>query len=536
LPSGQQLPRLRTLVAISASLADTLNLERAWRYVYQDRKSDFVASPPVYAAVRSSPAGVLELLRAEIRSGQYRPSPVRIIDVPKPSHTTRPGGVLALKDRILYQALVDSIAETGDRALLGPPVVFGFGLNPDVNSDEFLLPGGYGDFRERVSLEFDSGYRHLLETDVAAFFEGITTKFLQETLWGLGIESTVVNALVGLLESWNSLIPIGLPQGVGPSDYLGGKVYLDRLDKAMSQRGYRFFRYSDDIRITGRSQLTIKKALRDLVVELRGLGLQVQSSKTFLQRPEAVARSLSRLHERLAQREDLALLLDLDPYGYTSAEETLEELTEDEIVQSEELLEALLEEAYGDGGKPDFELCRTCITGYRRIGSPRAWPTALNLLEKLPALTEEIIRYLRLTVTPSNSRRIKRKAIALIQADSTIHAWQKHWLLYLLRTRAILVNLSDADKSVAFAIAVDRNASWAVRLEATRVIGLCGTEAQRRQLKNMYGEEADLDVRHAILWSVCWLPRPERRAFYRLCEGADPYTDLVIGRIRSEVG
>lgn len=523
------------MIEIPQHLPDLLDLGRAWRRVWRDRASDFVVPSLVYYAIRSDSAAFIDSLRAELLSGRYVASPVRVVEVPKPNHTTRPAGILDVKDRVFYQALVDQVADVATPKLLGPPTVFGFSVNPDADSDEFLVGGGYSEFRQRVAEDFASGYQNVLETDVSAFFECIEDKFLQDVLLGLGIEASIVEALTRLLGHWSRLVPIGLPQGVWPSDYLGTRIYLDRLDKGMRHRGYRFFRYSDDLRVMGKTRLRIRKALRDLVTELRALGLHVQSAKTRLLPPTAARRSIDRLRERLAKRHDLGELLDLDPYGYTSAEESLSELTEDEITQSEALLDALMEEAYGDGTRPDFELCRTCITGYTRIESANALGAALDLLMKLPALTEKLVRYLRVIASKSNATRIKNRALHVLLHVTTIYVWQKHWLLYMLNHDELQGRLSAGNVGAIFNLAIDRNLSWIVRVMAIRLIASVGVEAQIRQLRDMYQEESSADVRHAILLSFRRLARSERTRLFRLAQGADPETDLVISYLKARL-
>jgi len=315
------------VIEIPPRLSQHLNLERAWRRVWRDRNTDFILPPFIYLVVRSNPEGILASLAAELESGQYRPSGIRVLEIPKPNHTTRPASILDIKDRILYQALVDTVADVAAASLLSEPIAFGFRVNPDRDSDQFLLPGGFSEFRERAASEYAAGFQFALESDISAYFECIDEQVLQEILLGHNVDGSVVTTLTRMLGHWNRLIPIGLPQGVWPSDFLGARVYLDRVDKAMRQKGHRFFRYSDDIRVMAKSHLAMRVALRDLVVQLRTIGLHVQSAKTKLLPPQKVERSINRLHERLAQREDLAELLDIDPYGYTSAEETLQELT-----------------------------------------------------------------------------------------------------------------------------------------------------------------------------------------------------------------
>lgn len=255
---------------VSPRLADLLDLERAWKRVWKDRTSDFVQPGREYVVANRKPEVLLQHLDEEIRSGNCRISPLRRVDVLKPNHTLRPGAIPEIKDRILYQALADHIADEVQEQLCGPPTVFGFEVNKNKKKPEvFLKSGGYEAFRERMVKEQAEGHPYLLSTDIAAYFECAREDFLQQMLIGYGVDGAITDALVSLLQYWNRASPTGLPQGVWPSDYLGARLYLDRVDDAMNLLGYRYFRYSDDIRIAGDSLVEIRRGLRDLVVDAK---------------------------------------------------------------------------------------------------------------------------------------------------------------------------------------------------------------------------------------------------------------------------
>lgn len=233
----------------------------------------------------------------------------------------------------------------------------------------------------------------------------------------------------------------------------------------------------------------------------------------------------------VARRDELAELLNLQPYAYEDPEEALEELTEKEILESEPLLEALLAEAYGDGTKPDFELCRTCLSGYRRIGSPGAADVALDLLEKLPSLTNEVIRYLLAIDEKLDAKSVVARVIKLLFSADVIHPWQRHWLLRLLSNQIFRAEISSTNAKRIFGIGIDRNEHWAVRAQAIRLMAGLGEELYCRKLKGLYPEESNPDVKHAILLAVARLPGPEKTGVFRMAMGGDAVTDLLISSL-----
>ena len=54
---------------------------------------------------------------------------------------------------------------------------------------------------------------------------------------------------------------------------------MRRVDLKMVGSGYKYFRYMDDIKIVCDSGMEARRALKDLVIELRQLGLSVNSKK-----------------------------------------------------------------------------------------------------------------------------------------------------------------------------------------------------------------------------------------------------------------
>jgi hypothetical protein len=491
-----------------------------------------------YLAIARDPDALTKRLYAELQGGEYHPSDLRRIDVLKPTDTLRQGAIPVLKDRVLYQALVDNVADNVEHQLSGPPTVFGFQLNTDPKTEDlFLLPRGFDTFRARMSREYKDGHQFLLETDIASYFESIEERFLNETLAGLAVDGAVIDALMQLLNYWNRPVPTGLPQGVWPSDYLGARVYLDRVDKAMGLRGYRYFRYSDDIRIAGDSLVEIRSGLRDIILELRAVGLQVQTAKTKPLNPDQVRKWLDRIHEKLerTEREKLVELLDIDPYGYTSPEKALRQLSDEEILESEPLLDELMSQAYGDGSNPDLELCRMCLSGYRRIRSRQGIAIALDLLSTLPSLTDEIVRYLSGVITDEDAKVSRERVFSVLLAPETIHAWQQHWLIRLLGHPKVGRLLTEKDLEVLLSLAVNRNLHWSVRSAAIMRLAASGKDAHWRRLTDLYTGESGPDVRYAILRAASRLPAPERTGFFRFCGGEDSVTDSVIGYLTTAV-
>ena len=56
---------------------------------------------------------------------------------------------------------------------------------------------------------------------------------------------------------------IGVPQG-GPLSVVCSNIYLDKLDKELEQRGLRFTRYADDVRIFTKSEMAANRVMKSI--------------------------------------------------------------------------------------------------------------------------------------------------------------------------------------------------------------------------------------------------------------------------------
>ena len=88
-----------------------------------------------------------------------------------------------------------------------------------------------------------------------------------------------IGALISLLKRWSPDGFRGIPQNQDASSFLGN-VYLSYIDKCMLSLKYNYFRYMDDIRIVCKDEFAARKALKNLIINLRKIGLNVNPKKT----------------------------------------------------------------------------------------------------------------------------------------------------------------------------------------------------------------------------------------------------------------
>src|SRR5690606_37636366 len=65
------------------------------------------------------------------------------------------------------------------------------------------------------------------------------------------------------------------------------------VDREMVKKGHDYYRYVDDIRIIADSELHAKRALQDLIRQLRTVGLNINASKTEILAPDTTKEKLA---------------------------------------------------------------------------------------------------------------------------------------------------------------------------------------------------------------------------------------------------
>jgi hypothetical protein len=229
-----------------------------------------------------------ESLKTKLSRGRYDPFPAEVVLVPKPGNTTRPAALLTLADRVVYDAIVETLRPRIDTALLGEDLV--------------LWPRGI-DSPKRWQ-EFEEGAlatnpSHIALADVAAFYETIDHERLREALITMTGRGSQVNALIDFLKR-TMAGGRGLPQGLSASDPIAS-AYLSPVDAAMARAGFAYARHGDDIRVAVTSVSQARESLHSLEQELRRIGLLMNSSKAIIMQREAYKNSIERstqIHER----------------------------------------------------------------------------------------------------------------------------------------------------------------------------------------------------------------------------------------------
>ncbi len=221
-----------------------------------------------------APDSFLGGIREEIVSGQYQPEAFHGFTVAKKSGGERLIATAAPRDQLVLKML---------HMLLGPVLDRMF----EACSIGYRRGHSRHQAKSFIAEAVRAGYTHVLEADVAAFFDAISWETLTDKLRAALPEADVrtLTLIKGFIEA--ELVvggkrvarSQGLIQGMALSPMLAN-LYLDSFDEEMGALGYRMLRYGDDFILLCRSSAESSLAEQHARAVLQRLGLELKKEKT----------------------------------------------------------------------------------------------------------------------------------------------------------------------------------------------------------------------------------------------------------------
>ena len=360
------------MVGLDPLLVDSIDFGMSVNRIKTDASTDFILAPHYTAVYTYSTEKLIEHTKHLLTSDQYVPEMPVKIDIPKASGLTRPGAILKPVDRLVYQALVDTISEQAE-AQLDRNCVFSHVLLGDDPEFKMFKPSNecWQDLQAALNTKGrDASLEYAVKTDVSCYFERIYQHNLINLLRSSGCDLGAVKLLEKLLSAFTEKNSHGILQGMFSSDFLGN-FYLASIDDGLKVKDIPFIRYVDDIYSFYSSEFEAKKGLACLCKMLRDEGLNLNEYKTSTVPTSDLINEETELdllfHAARQEISETELELSVEtPYGFETTW-----ASQGEILPSEEIELRAVKELYMMGLETSSEAAkieRFCLPYLMRAG------------------------------------------------------------------------------------------------------------------------------------------------------------------------
>jgi group II intron reverse transcriptase/maturase len=257
--------------ALLEAMLARANLQQAWKRVKANKGSAGVDGLDIRQTAEYLKTA-WPSIRDQLRQGNYRPSPVRRVAIPKPEGGQRELGIPTVLDRLIQQALLQVLQPVIDPTFSE----HSYGFRPGRRAQDAVL---------KAQTYVQSGKRIVVDVDLEKFFDRVNHDILIDRFSKRVKDQSIIRLVRAYLNAdimSHGVVQAryqGTPQG-GPLSPLLANILLDEVDKELQKRGHCFVRYADDCNVYVGSISAGQRVMRLLRRCYNRLKLKVNETKS----------------------------------------------------------------------------------------------------------------------------------------------------------------------------------------------------------------------------------------------------------------